>query len=97
MQANPRPCSECGRDQGSTRDRSTIYEEAVMGLLLEEGLLTLPELVLALCKPAGSFSERDGIERAVRDLVGAGLLRFEGDSLLPTRTALRFSTLECGC
>jgi hypothetical protein len=40
------------------------------------------------------FSEGDAVERAVRDLVGTGLLRCDGASVLPTRAALHFARLE---
>ena len=39
------------------------------------------------------FAQRDAIERAVRDLVGVGLL-FRSDGLiLPTRAGLRFNEI----
>ena len=40
-----------------------------------------------------SFAERDAIERAVRDLSGAGLLHSHDAFVMPTRAALRFSEL----
>jgi hypothetical protein len=50
--------------------------------------LRLSDLIRELGDP-DDFNERDGIEKAVRDLVKAGLLfRCEG-AVLPTRTALR--------
>jgi hypothetical protein len=50
--------------------------------------LLLSDLIRELCDPS-DFSERDGIERAVRELAKGGLLfRCEG-AVLPTRTALR--------
>jgi len=39
------------------------------------------------------FAGRDAFHRAVRDLAGSGLLRREGDSVLPTRAALRMAEL----
>lgn len=41
-----------------------------------------------------TFEERDAFECAVRDLTGAGLLRREGKSVLPTRAAMRFQELS---
>jgi hypothetical protein len=38
--------------------------------------------------------EADRVERAIRDLAGAGLLRREGQSILPTRAALHFESLQ---
>jgi len=55
--------------------------------------VTLAELVREMAGERPGFGERDAIERAVRDLVAAGLLRRNGDLVLPTRAALRFSEL----
>jgi len=41
----------------------------------------------------GGFAERDGVERAVRDLTAAGLLRRQTEFVELTRAALRFSEL----
>jgi hypothetical protein len=56
--------------------------------------LLLSDLIRELSDP-GDFCERDGIERAVRELVRGGLLfRCEG-TVLPTRAALYlFDVLE---
>jgi hypothetical protein len=55
--------------------------------------LRLLELVRELTDGSGSFEEGDRIERAVRDLIGVGLLfRCEG-LVLPTRAALRFNQI----
>ena len=52
--------------------------------------LRVSDLVRELTDDSGDFAERDGIERAARELVRAGLLfRCEG-LVLPTRAALRF-------
>jgi hypothetical protein len=42
------------------------------------------------------FGQRDALERAVRDLAGAGLLQCNGQLVLPTRAALRFDRLLGG-
>ena len=50
--------------------------------------LRLEDLIRELAKPK-DFAQRDGVERAVRELVSGGLFfRCEG-VVLPTRTALR--------
>ena len=49
-----------------------------------------------MCKRPEDFPERDAVEQAVHDLVGASLLRCEGASVLPTRAALFVSRLEFG-
>ena len=55
--------------------------------------VTLAELVREVGGEAAEFAERDAIERAVRDLTGAGLLHRHDAFVLPTRAALRFSEL----
>lgn len=55
--------------------------------------LRLSDLIRELTDGSGDFAERDRIERAVRELSGAGLLfRCEG-LVLPTRAALRFNQI----
>jgi hypothetical protein len=56
-------------------------------------LVTTAELVREIGGGSPPFAERDAIERAVRDLTAAGLLRSHETLLLPTRAALRFSEL----
>jgi hypothetical protein len=55
--------------------------------------LRLLELVREITAGSADFAEGDRIERAVRDLVGVGLL-FRSDGLvLPTRAAWRFNEI----
>jgi hypothetical protein len=70
-------------------------ESAVLQRLLElhPVLVTAAELVRELGGDSPGFAERDAIERAVRDLTGAGLLHSHDGFVLPTRAALRFSEL----
>lgn len=56
-------------------------------------LVTPAELVRELGGESPAFAERDAIERAVRDLTGAGLLHSHENFVMPTRAALRFSEL----
>jgi hypothetical protein len=53
----------------------------------------LPEVLRELTNDPDDFSQRDAIERAVIDLVGAGLLFRCEELLLPTRAALRFDEI----
>jgi hypothetical protein len=72
------------RDQGSV----LIYV-----LTLYPTHLRLSELIQEVSAGVADFAQRDAIERAVRDLVGVGLL-FRSDGLvLPTRAALRFNEI----
>lgn len=75
--------------------RSTAAEDAALEsaalqqvLALHPGTITSEELMRELGE-----EDADSIERAVRDLVAAGLLRRSGSLVLPTRAALRFDEL----
>jgi hypothetical protein len=76
-----------------TEDAAT--ELAVLRQVLEfhPVLVTLDELVRELGGESPGFAERDAIERAVRDLIGIGLLHSHEHFVVPTRAALRFSEL----
>jgi hypothetical protein len=79
-------------------DEDAKTEGGVLGLILEEhpALLTVPELSLAMNRGAGDFPANDAVDRAVGNLIGAGLL-YVGDGLvLPTRAARYFAGLEVG-
>jgi hypothetical protein len=71
-------------------------ESAVLVLVLNQHptQLTFSELSLALGGDSGDFDSRDAVERAVRELVGGGLLHRQGAFVLPTRAALYFDRLE---
>ena len=56
--------------------------------------VTGEELVRDLAGEDADFSARDGIERAIRELTGAGLLHRTDDGLVtPTRAAIHFGAL----
>jgi hypothetical protein len=55
--------------------------------------ITLTELVREITSASPDPAERDGIERAVRDLTGVGLLRLDGALVTPTRAAVKFHEL----
>jgi hypothetical protein len=66
-------------------------------LRTQAGLITFalsehPEL-LTLYDVLLEMGDRDEVRRATRDLIAVGLLRREGDSILPTRAALAFDRL----
>lgn len=70
---------------------------AVLGhlLLAYPAPFTVDEIVTAFEEPfARSFQESDGIRRAARDLICAGLLHeYAGEAVLPTRATVRFGAL----
>jgi hypothetical protein len=55
--------------------------------------LTVAELVREVGGQDAQFAQRDAVERAVRDLSGAGLLHRNEDFVMPTRAALRLNEL----
>jgi hypothetical protein len=55
--------------------------------------LRQPELVREITAGSADFAEGDRIERAVRDLIGVGLLFRCDGSVLPTRAALSFNEI----
>jgi hypothetical protein len=65
------------------REVLTIYPES----------LTLEELTRELTVGSSEYSDKDAIERAVRDLIGCGLLHRLGELVLPTRPAVVFHAL----
>jgi hypothetical protein len=75
--------SGCEANDALRADMRT--QHAVLGVVVDElpCVFTVPELV----REVGP-KERDAIERAVTDLIGVGLLRRDGDSVLPTRAAV---------
>jgi hypothetical protein len=70
-------------------------ELAVLGFLLHEhpDRLTIPEVSGAM-NAFRDFNSEDAVERAIRELVGAGLLRCQSGYVQPTRAALYFARLE---
>jgi len=71
-----------------------LREAVLMHLLsLHPTQVTLPELTREMTRDPEDFGERDGIETAVRDLAGAGLLH-AGHFIQPTRAALYFNALQ---
>lgn len=83
--------------QSPTREDAAT-ESAVLQqvLALHPTQITLAELTREVGGQSAGFVERDAIERAVRDLAGAGLLHRHDSFVLPTRAALRFHELLAG-
>jgi Fe2+ or Zn2+ uptake regulation protein len=83
------------RDSRTTRDEDAAVELAVLDSLIDlhPARLTVEELIAELAGEQPEFSERDAIERAIRDLAAAGLLHRREGSVEPSRAALRFSRL----
>lgn len=74
-------------------------ESGVLGFVIQEhpALMTVPELELAMNGQRNEeFSRKDEVERAIRELVGTGLLHIAGGLVVPSRAAIHCSTLEIG-
>lgn len=84
------------RDESRTTwAEDETMESAVLRQLLDlhPTRLTLEELAREFGGDGGSFAERDAVERAVRQLTGAGLVHRGEEFVAPSRAALRFSEL----
>ncbi len=84
-----------GEEIRSTSAQDAAIESAILQqvLALHPAALTVAELAREMGAEAGT--EREALERAVRDLRGAGLLH-GGPLLAPTRAAQRFDELLGG-
>jgi DNA-binding HxlR family transcriptional regulator len=82
-------------DKRTNKDEDEAVESAVLHQLLDlhPARLTFAELTRELTADHDTFADRDALERAVRDLAGAGLLYRKTDFVEPTRAAVRFSEL----
>jgi hypothetical protein len=79
-------------------EEDELVESAVLlhVLALHPTHLTVAELVREIARNPAEFSQRDTVERAVRELVGVGILHRNGDFVLPTRATLRLEELLQG-
>jgi hypothetical protein len=63
-------------------------------LLLHPERLSATELRREMLAGEQDFERIDAHDRAVRDLIGAGLLRRDGDSIVATHAAMYFNSLN---
>lgn len=94
MQDNPKGTSNCHVPPTETQD--VRDQRVVLAFVLDEhpDQLTIPEVCRALYAHPGDFESNDAVERAIRDLDGAGLLSCAGGVVRPTRAALCFQRLD---
>jgi hypothetical protein len=83
-------------DSGSSRSNHAqdLHDQGVVlihVLSIYPTQIRLLELVRELAGGPAEFTEADRIERAVRELIGVGLLFGSDGLVLPTRAALRFN------
>lgn len=79
-------------DDPASEDRR--MERAVLAFLLDQHPARLRADELPFMLNAKDFAEKDAVRRAVRELVGAGLLSLDGEYVAPSRAALYFESLE---
>lgn len=83
-------------EPGTPTAQDAQAEHVVLTFLLDEhpATLTVPEVSRALNARPDSFATFDAVERAVVELVGAGLLHCKDGFVLPTRAALYCERLQ---
>ena len=94
--ADSNPTDRAERDPAGPAAQDAKAERAVLAFLIDEhpNQLTVVEVSWALNNGPAEFDAEDAVERAVRELVGVGLLRCSDGFVLPTRAALYFARLE---
>jgi hypothetical protein len=87
------PANVCGREPSSHEEDLT--QQAVLAVLLDAhpAQRSIEEIVRELVEDPAEFGERDRVENAVRDLVGAGLLHRHGPFVFATHAAVRLNEL----
>jgi len=90
--------TDCAERIPLPADQDAKTELAVLAFLLDEhpSQLTIPEVSQAMNAGAEDFGAFDAVERAIRQLDGAGLIHCKGGFAVPTRAALYFARLSEG-
>ena len=91
MQDEPKGTGADGCD--SPTEAEDVRDQGVVlihVLTRHPALLMVPELVREVTAGSEEFAEGDNVERAIRDLVGYGLLHCPGGMVVPSPAALRF-------
>ncbi len=94
--ADENPTDRGFSDPSTPAPEDRKVEWAVLGYLLDAhpDQFTIPEVSRTMNAGETGFDSEDGVERAIRQLVGVGLLHCSGGFVLPTETALYFWRLE---
>jgi hypothetical protein len=90
----PMPPESCRDDP--LRHEDDLAQQSVMAILLDAypAQRSTEEIVRELADRPDEFAERDRIDNAIRDLVGAGLLHRHGSFVFASRAAVRFDELR---
>lgn len=94
--ADQNPTGHSLRDPASPAEQDRRFEGLVLSLLLEEhpARLTTDELALILSAFHDQGHPHDAAQRAIRELIGAGLVHRDGRFICPSRAALYFDRLD---
>jgi hypothetical protein len=94
--ADQNPTGRAPLDPSSPAGADKRTERTVLALLLDEHptRLTMDELTLVLHADPERGDPEDAATRAVRELVGAGVIHRDGRFLSPTRATLYIAALE---
>jgi hypothetical protein len=84
------------QDENTNVHDDKKVQAAALNLVLAEhpSQLTIAEISRELIGEDPDFADRDAIERAVRELTGAGLLHRSEALVVASRAALRFENLR---
>jgi hypothetical protein len=91
--ADENPTGRAERVPFSPKNEDKQVQWAVLSFLLDEypdHQLTIPEVYRAMNAGETDFRREDAVERAIRELVAAGLLHCQCGFVLPTRAALTY-------
>jgi len=91
--ADENPTGRADRVPSIPESEDRKVQWAVLSFLLDEysdHQLTIPEVSRAMNAGEIDFGREDAVERAIRELVGAGLLHCQCGFVLPTRAALSY-------
>jgi hypothetical protein len=94
--ANENPTGPGATERLTTLDDDDRAQASVLRevLWMHPEPIALGELTRAMTVASDAFGDRDRIERAVRDLIGSGLLyKRDDDFVIPTRAAVRLYVL----
>jgi hypothetical protein len=78
----------CDASPNETDDLSAQRIVLTQVLAMHPTHLPIPKLVSVITAGSKGFAESDNLERAIRDLTGAGLLDCPGGVVMPTPAAL---------
>ena len=94
MLHQPSHGTDRGCDLPSTESDDARAQRAVLAVVFDQhpAQLTICELAQEIHQ-GHDFAAGDAVERAIRDLVGAGVLRCQGVSVLPTRATVHLNRL----